>query len=89
MLLVDDDEPNRAERREDGRAGADDHVDLAAPDAMPLIVALAIGQAAVLDGHPLADVWRKTSATAGVKAISGTSRSTPRPRRRSSAARRR
>ena len=55
MLLVDDDQAERAERREHRRARADDDVDVAAADALPLIVALAVGQAAVLDGHALAE----------------------------------
>ena len=55
MLFVDDDQPEAAERREHRRARADDDVDVAAADAMPLIVALAVGQAAVLDRHPLAE----------------------------------
>ncbi len=33
----------------------DDDVDVAAPDALPLVVALAVGQAAVLDGHAIAE----------------------------------
>ena len=41
--------PRRVERREHGRPRADDDVDVAAPDAVPLIVALAVGQPAVLD----------------------------------------
>ena len=53
MLLVDDDEADVRERREDGRPRADDHVDVAAADALPLVVALAVGQAAVLDGHAI------------------------------------
>ncbi len=47
--------PIARERRKHGRTRADDDVDVAAADAMPLIVALAVGEAAVLNGHPLAE----------------------------------
>ena len=49
MFLVYDDQARILQRREDRRARADHHVDLAAADAMPLIVALAVRQPAVLD----------------------------------------
>ena len=49
VLLVDDDQAEPVERREDRRTGADDDLDVAAPDPLPLIVALAVGEAAVLD----------------------------------------
>ncbi len=55
MLLVDDDQADRAQGRKHRRPRADDHVDVAAPNAMPLIVTLAVGEAAVLNGHPLAE----------------------------------
>ena len=55
MLLVHDDQPERPDRREDRRPRADDDVDVAAPDALPLVVALAVGQAAVLDRDALAE----------------------------------
>ena len=55
MLLVHDDEPDALERREHRRPRADDDVDVAAADAVPLVVALAVGQAAVLDGDALAE----------------------------------
>ena len=41
--------------RKDRRTRADDDVDVAAADAVPLIVALAVGEAAVLDGDALAE----------------------------------
>ena len=72
--------PMRGERREHRRARADDDVDVAAADALPLIVALAVREAAVLDGDALAERVRgRRAATAGVSAISGTSTSTRRP----------
>ena len=55
VLLVDDDQTDCAQRREDSRSRADDDVDVAAPDAVPLIVTLAVGEAAVLDGDALAE----------------------------------
>ncbi len=55
MLLVDDEQAQPVERREDRRPRADHQVHLAAPDAVPLIVALAVGQPAVLDGHAIAE----------------------------------
>ncbi len=54
MLFVHDDETEAIERREDGRPRADDEVHLAAPDAMPLVVTLAAGERAVLDGDTVA-----------------------------------
>ncbi len=51
MLLVDDDQARVHQRREHRRPGPDDDVDVAAPDALPLIVALAVGQRAVLNRH--------------------------------------
>ena len=55
VLLVDDNQADLFERREDGRPRADDDVDVAAADALPLIVTLAVGEAAVLDGDALAE----------------------------------
>ena len=55
VLLVDDDQAERAQRREHRRPRADDDVDVAAADALPLVVALAVGEAAVLDGDALAE----------------------------------
>ena len=47
--------PRRGERREDRRARADDDVHFAAPDAVPLVVAFAVGEPAVLDRHARAE----------------------------------
>ena len=55
VLLVDDDQPERPQRREDRRARADDDVDVAAADALPLVVTLAVGQPAVLDRDAVAE----------------------------------
>ena len=55
MLFVDDDEPKVFEGREDGGASADDEIHVAGPDAVPLIVTLAVGQPAVLDRHAIAE----------------------------------
>ena len=54
VLLVDDDQAEPVQRREDGGPCAHHHVDVAAPDAVPLVVPLAVGQPAVLDGHAAA-----------------------------------
>ena len=55
MLLVHHDEPQVVQRREHGGSRADDDVDVAAADPLPLIVALAVGQAAVLDRDAVAE----------------------------------
>ena len=47
--------PEFVERRKHRRARADDDRHLAAADAIPLIGALAVGQAAVLHGHAIAE----------------------------------
>ena len=79
MLLVDDHEPEAGERREHGGARADDDVDVAAADALPLIVALAVREPLCWIATRSPKVARNMAATAGVSAISGTSSSTPRP----------
>ena len=56
MLFVDDDEPEPFKRSEHGRAGADDDVDVAAPDPLPLVVPLAGREPAVLNRHAIAKV---------------------------------
>ena len=55
MLLVDDDQADAFERREHRRTRADDDVDVAAANALPLIVPLAVREAAVLDRHALSE----------------------------------
>ena len=50
MLLVHNDKPEVPDRREKGRPGADDEIDPAAADPLPLIVPGAPGYAAVNDG---------------------------------------
>src|SRR5580765_3290779 len=54
VLFVDNDQTDTLERREYRRPRADDDVDGAAADALPLIVPFAIGQTAVLDGDAIA-----------------------------------
>src|SRR5207249_10393321 len=56
VLFVDDDEPEPFKRSEHGRAGADDDVDVAAPDPLPLVVPLAGREPAVLNRHAIAKV---------------------------------
>ena len=55
MLLVDDDQAEVAQRREDGRAGADADARLAAAQAPPFVVALAVGEGRVQDGEAVAE----------------------------------
>ena len=55
MLFVDDDEPEVFDGREDGGARADDEIHVASSDAVPLIVTLAVGHAAVLNRHAIAE----------------------------------
>ena len=55
MLLVHDDQADVRQRREDRATRADDDVHVAAADAVPLVVALAVGESAVLDGDALAE----------------------------------
>ena len=54
MLLVDDEQAQPVDGREDGGARAYDEVDLAPPDAMT-DVPLAVSQATVLNGHAVAE----------------------------------
>ena len=60
VLFVEDDEAEVGQRREDGRARPDHHVNLARPDAPPLVVAFAGTQRAVDDG----DAARKAAREA-------------------------
>ena len=55
MLFIDDDEARSQQRREDGRSRADHQRHFPAADAMPLVVPLAVGEAAVLNRHARAE----------------------------------
>ena len=55
MLLVDDDDADARQRREHRRSRADDDVHVAAADAVPLIVALAVRERAVLNRDAIAE----------------------------------
>ena len=55
MLLVDDDQPEPGQRREDRRAGADDDPRLAAGDPLALVAPLGVGQARVEDRDRVAE----------------------------------
>ncbi len=59
MFLVDDDEPDIGERREDGEPGSDNHVNSAGPDAPPFVGPLAIRESAVEHGHADLEVGPK------------------------------
>ena len=62
VLFVDDDQPDVRERREHGRAGSDDDVDVAAPDPVPLIVALAVREARYAESRRARRTRGETSA---------------------------
>ncbi len=51
VLLIDDDQAGRGERRKYRGPRADHDVDIAPPDAVPLIVSFAVRQPAVLNGN--------------------------------------
>ena len=55
MLLVDDDEAEAVERGEHRGARADHQIHVAAPDTMPLIVAFAVRERAVLNGDAITE----------------------------------
>jgi hypothetical protein len=50
MFLIDDDQTEGFQRGEDGAAGSDDDAGAAAGDAVPFIVAFAVGEVTVEDG---------------------------------------
>ena len=56
MLLVDDDEPDVGQRRDDGQPRPDDDVHVARPDAPPLVGALAVAEARVDERDPRVEV---------------------------------
>ena len=90
MLLVHDDQAEPVERREHRRSRADNQVHGALPHAVPLIVALAVGETAVLNRHAMRRTRRGPDpTTCGVSAISGTRISTRRPAAMACAASRR
>ncbi len=55
VLLVDDDQAEVVQRREDGRARADADARLAAAQALPFVVALAVGEGRVQDREAVAE----------------------------------
>ena len=80
VLLVHDDQADALERREHRRPRADDDVDVAAADPLPLVVPLAVGERRCAARPRARRTPRGTATTiAGVSAISGTSISTRRP----------
>ena len=79
VRLVDHDETEVRQGREDGRARADDGVDVAAARALPLGRALAVREAAVEERDPVAEARDEPPTSAGASAISGTSRIPRRP----------
>ena len=89
MLLVDDDQPEVAQRREDRRARADAHARLAAAQPLPLVVALAQPELRVQHRDASPKRSSKRRAVCGVSAISGTSTIAERPGSSAAAAARR
>ena len=61
VLLVDADQPEVADRREDRRPRADDDARLAPRDPLALVAALRIGQARVQDREPVAEARREAA----------------------------
>ena len=59
LLLVQDNEAGVRQGGEHRRPGADDHLGLAVPHPLPLVVPLPGGQAAVKDGHFTAEVGQE------------------------------
>ena len=56
MLLVDDDQPDVGERRDDRQPRPDDDVDVAGPDPPPLVGPLALAEARVDERDPRVEV---------------------------------
>ena len=56
VLLVDHDDAKIFKGGEQSAPGADDHVDLAAAGALPLVRLLALGQGRIHHRHPLAKI---------------------------------
>jgi hypothetical protein len=56
VLLVHDDRAELADGREDRRAGADGDAARALPQRTPRVVALAVGQRRMQDGHDVAEL---------------------------------
>ena len=80
MLLVDDDQPEVGDRREDRRARADADPRLAGAQALPLVAALAGAEPRVQQRDPVAEPASEAGHVCGVSPISGTSTIAPRPR---------
>ena len=55
VLLIDDDEADSIEGREDGRPRANDDVHVTLTNPLPLIMALTRGETAVLNGHVMSE----------------------------------
>jgi hypothetical protein len=65
VLLVYDNQAELRQRREDGGPRPDDRVDVAAADPLPLVVALAGREAAVLNSNPVAEAVTKRGTHGG------------------------
>ena len=80
VLLVDDDEPEVGQRREDGRARPDADARLARAQARPLVVALAGRQRRVQDGDGVAEARRRSARRSAASARSPARARSPRAR---------
>ena len=81
MLLVDADQAESLDRREDSRPRADDDARLAGGDPLALVAPLRLGHPRVEHGDPAAGKRAvKRPSACGVSAISGTRTIAPRPR---------
>ena len=65
MLLVDDDQPERGDRREDGRARTDDDAGLAGGDSLALVAPLGVREGGVQHGDALAEAGGEASDRLG------------------------
>jgi hypothetical protein len=89
VLLVDHDQPEPLDRREDRRARPDRDPRLARAQPPPLVVALALAERGVQQRDRVPEARLEAPDVCGVSAISGTSTITPCPRSSARAAARR
>ena len=89
VLLVDDDQPEIGDRREQRRARADGDLHPPPAERLPGILALPRGETAMKHCDVISEARPKRPTSCGVSAISGTSRTAPRPSLRTSSMARR
>ena len=71
MLLVDDDHPQVAQRREYCRPSSHRHLTVPIADLFPLVEPLALGESAVQDGHPVTKPGTESTCDLGSEANLG------------------